>query len=536
MAAVPSVLLLLIGVAVVHYLARRVGVLPPLMLVVIGVAASFIPDVPDYSLDPEVVLVAVLPPLLYAAAVDTSVPAFRRNLRPIFLLAVGLVLFTAAAVAAVTYAVVPRGDHAHAFTLAAALAFGAIVAPPDAVAATAVARRTGLPRRIVTVLEGESLVNDATALTLLTVALATFEAHDDLGSPSVWGAAVARFLLTGFGGVVVGWVIAHAVALVRRHTQDDVVLDTTISLLTPFTAYYLGERLHVSGVLAVVVAGMWIGHRAPVQQSAGSRLQAQAIWRTTEFLLQGVVFALVGLQLRRILTAITDNGSWHAAGVASVAVVAIVVVSRVVWIFPATYLPRLVPAIRRRDPMPPWQQPAVISWSGMRGVVSLAAVLSLPRDFPQRALLVFLTFVVIAATLVGQGATLPWLIRRLHLRPPDEVKDFLAEANLQQQAATAALGVLDDLLDGQQAPDGVADRLRRDVEDRAHAAWERLGSGVGQGAQETPSAAYRRLRRAMLNAERDVFVKARDDGRLEEEVLRHVLRDLDLEETLLTRE
>ncbi len=553
MNVVPATLTLVIGVAIVYAAARRVGILPPLLLVLAGVVASLVPGVPDYALDPHLMLVVVLPPLLYAAAIDTSLPAFRRNLRPIFLLAVGLVIFTALGVGFILHAVVGPS-----LPLAVALAFGAIVAPPDAVAATAVARRTGLPRRVVSVLEGESLVNDATALTLLSVATGAIDhghvTGSDLGTPRVFAGAVTQFLLTAVGGVVIGLVVAKIIMMLRTRTAD-IVLDTTISLLTPFTAYALAEAAHVSGVLAVVVGGLWLGHRAPVVQSAGSRLAARAIWQTVEFLLQGVVFALVGLQLRSVVSQLDENTPVVAA---SVAVMLAVVLLRPLWVFPVTYLSRMLPGPSDRDPFPPWQLPAVISWSGMRGVVSLAAALSLP-DTPvvHKPLLVFLTFVVIVVTLVGQGATLPWLIRRLGLRPPDASQDFLAEAGVQQEAARAASTVLDRLVAEGPAPEGVEQRLRRDVEDRAHAAWERLGGGgvdedtgetllvhgpsegphIGRpGLRETPSAAYRRLRRAMLTAERETFVAARDEGRVAEEVLRRVLRDLDLEETMLYRE
>ncbi|RKS71350.1 CPA1 family monovalent cation:H+ antiporter [Motilibacter peucedani] len=520
-------LALVVVVAAVYALARRIGALPPLLLVLVGLVASVVPGIPDYTLDPELVLTFFLPPLLYAASVQTSLPSLRDNARSIGLLAVGLVLFTALVVAVVAHAMVdglPWG---------AAVALGAIVAPPDAVAATAVARRTGLPRRVVTLLEGESLVNDATALTTLRVAVASIAAS----SPS-WGSAVGQLLVAAAGGVAVGVVTAKVVAFLRKRV-DDPVMDSVISLLTPFAAFAASESWS-SGVLAVVVAGILLGHKAPLIQSPQSRLQQAGIWSTIEFILQGVVFALVGLQLKSVVQGLEDDDLGHALLV-SLAVSAAVVVSRPLWIFPATYLPRRIPSVRRHDPPPEWKVPAVISWAGMRGAVSLAAALSLDETVPHRRTLVLVTFVVIGVTLLLQGATLPWVIRRLGLHAPDPVADTLQEASVKQRASRAAESVLDELAARNPLPDGVEDRLRDGVRHRALSAWERLGSGPGGSANgpaptETPSAAFARVRKAMLDAERAVLVQARDAGRLEHDVLQRLQRDLDLEETMLTRD
>jgi len=568
--AVYAVLGLVMLVAATAALARRLRLLAPILLVVVGLAFSFIPGIPDYRLDPDIALTLFLPPLLFAAAVQTSLPAFRSNLRPIGLLAIGLVLFTTLAVGLVAQLAIPG------LPPAAAYALGAIVAPPDAVSATAVARRTGLPRRLVVVLEGESLVNDATALVTYRVAVAAAVS----GSVSV-GSVGASIALASVGGLAVGVAATVLVSWLHART-DDPLLDNTTSLLTPFIAYLPAERIHASGVIAVVTAGLWLGHRAPVRRSAVSRLQAEALWRMIEFLLQGVVFMLIGLQLRATLHGVRAS-SWSAVATAAAAVVVTVVVARFVWVFPATYLARLIPRVRARDPAPPWQYPTVLAWSGMRGVVSLAAAIALPLNirsgapFPSRDLIVLLAFVVIVVTLVLQGVTLPWLIRRLGLPPPDPVRDALQEAESQHQAARAALVRLDEALaDGSDAPpDGVAERLRILAEARANAAWERLGHGGGasvttvvaasappdqaeglleehagdvadrvvetrrngrRSEAETPSSAYRRLRLVMLQAEREEFVARRDRGELDEEVLLRVLRELDLEEAMLGRE
>ena len=514
-----EVVALIVVVAAAAAAARRLPIVSPILLVLIGFALSYVPGVPEYELDPELILVLILPPLLYAAAWRTSLPSFRANLRPIALLSVGRVLFTSVIVGAVAVAVVPD------LPFAAAVALGAIVAPPDAVAATAVASRAGLPRRVVAILEGESLINDATALTTYRLAVAAVASGFSLLEFGY------RFLLAAVGGAAVGLALALTLAWVRRRLPEP-VLDTTLSLVAPFLAYVPAEEIGASGVIAVVVAGLYLGHRAPTETRAATRLQAEGLWQTLEFLLQGVVFALIGLQLRSILSALSRY-ELGTVVLASLAVVLAVIASRVVWMFPATYLTRLIPRVRARDPAPPWQYPAVISWAGMRGVVSLAAAAALPPGFPMRDLLIFLTFVVIVVTLVVQGLSLPWVIRRLALPAPSHVEDALQEASVQQQAVAAAQKRLEEVLAGEDSvPPTVVERLRDKAELRALFAWERLGSRD----REPPSSAFRRLRREMLSAERDVFVRARNEGRIDQETFLQVLRELDTEEVLLLRE
>jgi CPA1 family monovalent cation:H+ antiporter len=508
---------LVVIVAVVAALGRRVQVAGPILLVLVGFALSYVPGVPEYRIDPNVVLLLFLPPLLYAAAWRTSNRSFRNDLRPIGLLSVGLVLFTTLVVGLVAWAVVPG------LQLSAAFALGAVVAPPDAVAATAVARRSGLPRRVVTILEGESLLNDATALTTLRVAIAAAASSVTL-LDFAW-----EFVVAALGGTLIGLVTAWVAAQLHRR-NDEPVLDVVLSVLTPFTSYLLAEAVGASGVVAVVSTGLWLSQRWYHLFSPASRSLATPLWNVADFLLTGVVFALIGLELPAIVSGIEGTPAGTVAA-GAVAVTLAVVLSRPLWVFPATYLARLVPRVRRRDPAP-WHYPAVISWAGMRGVVSLAAALAYLPQLPQGELLIFFTFVVVVATLVGQGLTLPWLIRRLALRAPSRTEDALQEAAVQQEAVNAALKRLDELLaeDGQ-VPVEVIDRLRDKAELRGLFAWERLGNRD----RELPSAAYRRLRRAMLEVERTVFLRARDEGRIDEEVVSEVLRDLDTEEMLLER-
>lgn len=511
---------LVVVVVVVSAIAQRLGALAPILLVATGVGLSYLPGMPSIQLDHELVLFGVLPPLLYVAAIETSVPAFRSLLRPILLLAVGLVLFTAACVGLVLHAVVPG------LPLAVCFALGAVVAPPDAVAATAIARRLGLPRRLVTILEGESLVNDATALVTLRVAVAAA-----VGQAINAGDIAVTALVAAGGGLVVGGVGAWLLAWIHRKVTDP-LFDNALSLLTPFLVFFLAEVVHASGVVAVVVCGLYLGHRWPLLMSAASRLQMDAFWRMVRFLLEGGVFLLVGLQMRNILADIAALPT-GTVEIATAAVVAVVLVTRFVWVYGAASLAWLVPPVT--GVLSP-REPAVVSWAGMRGVVTLAAALSVPSTladgspFPGRALLVWLAFAVIVVTLVVQGATLPFVVRLLRIPGDDPAADALAEAAVQHEASRAARDVLDQADDD--APPEVVGQLRALTEKRSNRAWERLGDQQ----RETPSAAYRRLRRAMLEAEREVFLRARDDGRIDDEVLRRVQRDMDLEESQLARE
>jgi CPA1 family monovalent cation:H+ antiporter len=505
------ILLALVGL--ISGLARRLGMLAPFALMLAGIVLSFVPFGPRVGLDPELVLEGVLPLLLYAAAIRISVPAFTHLLRPIVLLAFGHVWFITIVVGLALHAVVP------AIPLAAAFALGAIVSPPDAVAATAIARRLGLPRRVVAILEGESLINDATALVTLRVAIAAA-----VGAAETWGEVAAQFAIAAFGGALIGGVVGVVAAWLHRRTNDP-VLDNTLSILTPFLAFVPANAAGVSGVVAVVICGLYVGHKRPLLLRAASRLQMDAFWRVTGFLLEGVLFLVVGLQLRTIVDAV--SGSWRTAGVAAAVVVGVVVIGRFCWVLPGAYVPFLLPPIRRREEPPPVSNVAVVAWAGMRGAVSLAAVFSLPLGFPSRDLLVWITFVVIAVTLIGQGMMLPWVVRWLGVRPDDRQADILAEAETYQAALRAAERRLE--AEAGDAPRYVVDRLRSLAESRANRVWERLGDHT----REPPSETFARLRLAMLEAERQTFLEARDAGKIPDEIRRQVELEQDLEELML---
>ena len=525
-------LVLLAAVAALAGLARRLGVPPPFLLVVAGLAASAVPGVPEIELDPHLVPVLVLPPLLYSAALSTAYADFSANLRPIGLLSVGLVLVTTATVGLVAHAVVPD------LPLAAALALGAVVAPPDAVAATAVARRLALPRRVLTILEGESLLNDATALVAYRIAVTAAL----VGGTSVSG-ALGDFAVAAVGGVALGLAVGVPVAMLRRRL-DDPLLENALSLLTPFAAFLPAEELGASGVLAVVVAGLYLGRRAPVLLSSGARLQGQALWAMVTFLLEGFVFALIGLQLPGVVEALGEDAS-EALGLAF-AVTLTVVLTRFAWVYPATYLPRMVSRrLRAVDPAPPWRYPFLIGWAGMRGVVSLAAAFALPTDMPGRDLILFVTFCVILATLLLQGLSLPWLVRRLDLDDDGATeRTERAVAVADHHVARVALRELARLEDEQPVPGSVADELRRQLEERvrrAHAVlWGCPGEDeyddgaaldVGDPLAEAVSAAA--VRRALLDAERAELLRLYAARDIDDEVLRTVQRQLDVEEVTL---
>jgi monovalent cation/hydrogen antiporter len=508
-----------VAVAVVAAAARRLGLSAPLALVVVGLLASYVPGVPEYHVEPEVVLIGFLPPLLYAAAIRTSLVDVRANRQAIGILAIGAVVFTTLAVGLVTLWVVPG------VTLAAALALGAVVSPPDAVAATTIARRVGMPRRIVSILEGESLLNDATAL----VAFRTTTAA--IATTSVTALAVGvDFVVAAGGGIVVGLAVAAALGAARKRV-DDSVLDTTLSLVAPFIAYLAAEAVGGSGVLSVVIVGLVLGHKAPALQSASSRLAEQINWRTITFVLENAVFLLIGLQVAQVVQNATsgDFGVRRLVIICGVVLLA-TLVTRIVWTFAATAVYRFGPR-RLRERSWPWAYATLVSWAGMRGVVTLAAAFALPDETPHRDVLVLAAFAVVGGTLLVNGTTLPWLVRRLDVAGPDPAEDALEEAALLSKASRAGLARLEELKSDSDDP-GVIERLEERARTRADSAWERLGA---PSDDETPSETYRRLRMEMLHAEREVVLHVRDLGKVDDEVLQEVMSILDLEESMLDK-
>jgi Na+/H+ antiporter len=517
-----TLLALVLGSLAVTAMCRRYGVSAPLVLVIAGIAASFIPGVEAMELDPGVVLLVVLTPLLYSAALESSYLDIRANIRPIGLLAVGLVAFTALVVGLVAWWVVPG------LPLPAALVLGAVVAPPDAVSALAVGRRLGLPRRVMTILGGESLINDATALTLFRVFAAAAA-----GTGVTLLDATAMFMLAAVGGTAIGLAIGRLVHQIRLRL-DDPQVESAVGLLVPFTVYLVAEQAHTSGLLAVAVAGLYLGHHSP-ETGYATRLQEQAVWQASNTILESVVFALIGLQLTAVLAQAGDPGRLVVSGIL---VTLAAIVARIVWVFPGTYLPGvLIRRGSRREPPPPWRVPAVISWSGMRGVVTLAAAFAIPPEVPGRESIVFLAFFVTVATLLLHGVTLPAVIHKLGVRETGHQAEVLAEAQAQHGALRAAIRRLEELTaDADPVTTHTAEKLRRFAELSANAVWEQLGRPDSEAGGESPGAAYRRLRREMLSRERAEFVSRRDRGEIDDEILRRVLHRLDLEEAMLARD
>jgi CPA1 family monovalent cation:H+ antiporter len=509
-------LAVLLLVALLTVVAGRIGVPYPILMTLGGLLLGLVPNLPRLELAPDLVFLLILPPILFAAAFFTSPRELWRNARPIGLLAIGLVLVTTVAVAAVVHALVPGIGWAPAFAL------GAIVSPPDAVAATAIAQRLGLPPRLVTIIEGESLVNDATALVAFRLAVAAVAS-----STFSLGEAAMSFVWVSVGGVVVGLVVGWVVVQIEARLTDPPV-EVLVSLLAPVAAWLPAEGLHVSGVLSVVTAGIVLGRAAPRVMSSDTRVLGSGVWQMLVFTLNGLVFVLIGLQLPTIIEVVSLNVSVSSVILVALAVCVTVIVVRMVWVFPATYLPRwLIPGLAARDPSPDPRIVTILGWSGMRGVVSLAAAFTLPTFFPFRDLVLFLTFAVILATLVGQGLTLPFLIRRLGIGDDGSVQH--EEIHAREASVEAALGRLEELAVEWSGHLELIEQLRaRYQHAEEHLEHDHEAEGAPEPDQEQVE--HEAIRRAVIDAQRVAIIDLRDRGVIGDAALRRVERDLDLEE------
>ncbi len=522
--------LLLLGLLAVTIalgaLAKRFELPYPIVFVIGGGLLAFAPGLPAIHIRPELLFLVVLPPLLYAGGWTTDWVEFRRNLRPIGLLAVGLVVTTTVIVAAAAHAITPELGWASAFAL------GAVVSPPDAVAAEAVFERFDVPRRILVILSGEGLVNDATALVIYRFAIVAAMT----GAFSLANAA-GTFVVVAAGGVAMGFAAGAAIVafgkLLEKHKIADALLDNLTLLLAPYAAYLLADSLHVSGVLSAVTAGIYVSRKSSSIYSPETRLTGYAIWEILIFLFNALVFLLIGLEVREIVRSQDFALHYLWAGIA-VSVIAIVV--RILWVFPATYLPRaLSRSVRENDPSPPWQWVFVISWSGMRGIVSLAAALALPYSpdgtpFPGRDEIVFITFCVIFSTLVLQGLSLIPIVRRLGLGGNDDLKEKETEVRI--AALRAGLAKLHDL----EAGFGSVEEW--EVQGRSVAEYEyRIAHLLGHAAGDRPEAYEsridHRLQTEALQAERDEIMRLRSAGEIPDEIFRLVEYDLDLADSRL---
>ncbi|BFU92715.1 MAG: Na+/H+ antiporter [Nitrospira sp.] len=512
------IILLLAIVLVLTTVARRILIPYPILLVVGGLVLGIVPGLPTVALNPDLVFLVFLPPILWAAAYFTSWRDFRRNIRPISLLAVGLVLATTAAVAAVAHAVL-------GFGWAEAVALGAIVSPPDAVSATAIGKRLNMPRRIVTILEGESLVNDATALVLYRAAVAAV-----VSGGFVVGEALFEFVYAAVAGVVVGVVVGW-VTRWALHVIGESFTEIAATLLAPYVAWVIGESIHASAVLSCVAGGIYLRQHFSQVVAPTTRLQGRAVWELVVFVLNGVIFILIGLQLGTLREAVPSDRLWSLViGGALISVAAIVV--RLGWVPLIATIPRyLSSTLRARDPLPPWPHIFLVAWTGMRGIVTLAAAMALPvstgtgAPFPFRSEIILLSFMVILATLVAQGLTLAPLIRTLGVSGGLEGEE--EEMHAREQAAGAALVRLNEL-------------TKEDWPKPAHVEQLELHYGgrlqrfspdaeIDPDCKKETSDAFLRLREETLAAERSALIRLRDEGTISDEVLHRLEQEVDVE-------
>jgi monovalent cation/hydrogen antiporter len=509
---------LLVAVSVLSAASRAIGVPYPIVLVLGGLVMGFVPGVPEVELDPELVLVIFLPPLLYSAAFFASLRDLRYDLRSISMLAIGLVIATACAVAVVAHALIDG------LPWAAAFALGAIVAPTDPLAATEIGRRLGLPRRIATILEGESLINDGTALVIYRVAVGAVGGTFSLADAGV------KFVAGAAGGIAIGLAVGWVIAEIRKRL-DDPPVEVTISLLTGYAAYVPAERVGASGVLAAVTIGIYIGWRAPEISSSRQRIAGYSMWTILTFLLNALLFVLIGLQLPLILEGLQDEPLGELIGVAA-AVAAVVIVCRLLWMHLMTGAIRALDRrASQRERRGTWRGRMVGGWAGMRGAVSLAAALALPADFPARDQLLFITFGVILATLVLQGLTLPAVIRWSGVH--DDGAEAQEELLARRRATDAALARLGELGEQQWPYEDTLDRMRGMYDYRARRLNARAGEAEDGDGYEHRSRKYQKVVRSVLDAQRHAIVELRNSGEISNDVMHRLERELDLEDERL---
>jgi monovalent cation/hydrogen antiporter len=517
-------LILLAVLAGAALLARRLNAAPAILLLLTGVVLAFVPGMPSLELPPELILLLVLPPLIYSASVAMSWREFKHNLRPIILLSVGCVIFTACAVAAATHYLIGLPWNV-GFLL------GAIVAPPDVVAPLAIARKLGMPRRVLVILEGEGLANDATALILYRFAVVAISTGV-FSLPKATGTLAAIVAGEALFGVAVGWLSLRA-----RHGARDPQIEITLSLITPYVAYWIPEHFGGSGVIATVACGLYMSWNGPLLISSATRLQGIFFWDLVIFLIEGLLFLLTGFQMRSLFEK-SKTFALDDILYATVLVAVIIIVARFAWVYPATYLPRLWnKRLRARDPMPSWRTVFVIAFTGVRGAVSLAAALALPfalpdgQSFPYRDLILFVSFGVIFVTLVGLGLGLPPVVRWLGVADAgraESIAEHESEIAARREALGAALKSLEAITDDRELSDEVVKLLRARHEIRAN----QLPDSLNPDAHDV-SAAGTNLTRELISAERKFIHVMLRDGKITDETRRRIERDLDLEEASL---
>ncbi len=517
------ILICLIVVGLLAIAARKIQIPYPILLILGGISLAFIPGLPEVHLDPQLVFDLFLPPLIYPAAVFISWRDFRMNLRPILFLATGLVLATMTATALLFHYLL-------GLPLAVGFVFGALISPPDAVAALSVTQHLRVPRRIIVILEGESLVNDATSFISFRFAVAAVMT----GTFSLAQASM-QFVLVAAGGVCVGLSVGWLATQVQKRL-DDPPVQTMFSLLTPYVAYFAGEKLHVSGILAVVIAGIYYGWRAPRILTGRMRLLALPVWEMVLFVLNGVLFMLIGLELPQVIRSLSTGSTLHLLKLA-ILVMLVITLVRFVWLFGASLLPRLLKRKGRRPIAEPWQQTALVAWTGMRGADSLAGALAIPlalpngQPFPGRDLVLFLTFCVIFGTLLLQGLTIAPLVRWLGIEDDHVTENEERLARL--KANEAALTHLQTAESQNQASPQVVERLRAEYRDRIRQLHSHTAREESAGRLFSPD--YEELARAALRKERETVIQMRNDEAISDQALRRIQRDIDLAEARLQR-
>lgn len=521
---------LLFAVSMLVMLGQKLKISYPIFLVLGGLLISLIPGIPSIQMDPDMILTLFLPPLLYEAAWYTSWWQFWKWKRPIVLLAFGLVFFTSTIIAYVSSSMIPG------FTLALGFLLGGIISPPDAVAATSVLKGVKIPKRLVTILEGESLINDASSLIVFRVALvAVITGQFSLGK------AVGDFFIVGTMGIVIGLAVAHVLYVIHRFFPTTSNIDTALTLMTPYVMFIVAEHFHYSGVMAVVSGGLFLSFRSHELLNYSSRIQSINVWSTVIFILNGLVFILIGLELPVIVNGL-DDSSLEKGIYYGVIISLITILIRFVWVYPIAFLPRLLSrSIRETEPSPEWKGPFIISWAGMRGVVSLAAALSIPltidgQAFPQRNLILLVTFIVILITLVVQGLSLPWIIKLIKI---EEIDDLVPEA---EQAATIKLRLMrisiahleanfkEDIKENE-----LVMNFKKRLENSVSLTSERLESLECEQMDFKEMSTYTRIHLDVIDAQRKELAKIRKEKTFELEVIQKQEVQLDFDESKLSQ-
>lgn len=524
MGNITIVILLLAIITALAEVADRVKVPYPILLVLVGIAVSIVPGLPVITLDPDTIFLIFLPPVLYSAAWQTSWPDFKASSRAISLLAIGCVLFTTTLVAVVAHYFIPGFGWPESFVL------GAIISPPDAVAASAATKGLGIPRRVTTILEGESLVNDATGLIAYRYGIGAAAS----GTFIFWLAGI-NFIYVAVLGIVIGLMLGQLFKWIHLITPDNPVTDTTLTFIAPYTAYLLAEQIHVSGVLSVVACGLFLSWNSSKIFKHQSRLSAWSVWETVIFILNGLIFILIGLQLPVVLKHIKDH-SFASLLFYGAIVSAATIILRLIWVYPGAYMPRwFSKKIRTREPKPAIGSVTIVAWSGMRGVVSLAAALALPltvnsQPFPHRDLIIFLTFSVIFATLVIQGISLPYLVRWLGIKPSEE--ELREEDEARIKIVTRVIEHIEE-----NYSIGLSDEVLNQIKTKYEIRIQRMKKGqkVGRISEEQVNN-FLNVQQEIIKVERAMLNELHREGKVSEEALRKIEYELDLEETRLILE